>query len=79
MIFVDQPVGVGFSYGHEKVDNDALFRKHFVKFITGFLAKHPEMRDRDFYLSGESSAGKYIPHIASEIIEYNKGMTDEEK
>jgi len=33
-------------------------------FIDGFLEHNPQLRDRDFYIAGESYAGHYVPAIA---------------
>jgi vitellogenic carboxypeptidase-like protein len=38
-----------------------------------FYSLHGEMKDHDFYLTGESYAGKYIPNMAKAIIDHNKG------
>mmetsp|Transcript_130444 Transcript_130444/g.194178 ORF Transcript_130444/g.194178 Transcript_130444/m.194178 type:complete len:98 (-) Transcript_130444:672-965(-) len=33
-------------------------------FMHAFLAKHPELKGRDFFITGESYAGHYIPAAA---------------
>lgn len=40
-----------------------------------FFKKFPELSTHQFYISGESYAGTYIPLLANEIIEYNKNAT----
>jgi len=42
-------------------------------FIKGFLEQNPEYKLRDFYVSGESYAGHYVPAIA---YYYLNNMTD---
>ena len=37
------------------------------------------MKNRDFYITGESFGGVFEPSIAAEIIEYNKKVEDEEE
>lgn len=36
--------------------------------MLGFLADHPELAGRDFYITGESYAGHYIPAIAYHLL-----------
>ncbi|KAK6926716.1 Peptidase S10, serine carboxypeptidase [Dillenia turbinata] len=75
IIFVDQPTGTGFSYtsdnediphGEEQVSND------LYDFIQAFFAEHPQYAKNDFYITGESYAGHYIPAFASRVHQGNK-------
>lgn len=71
IIFLDQPVGVGFSYGGPiltKMDDGA---DEFVTFVLAFYDKYPEFKTRQFLITGESYAGKYIPLFAAHVITYN--------
>jgi len=43
------------------------------------LAKYPEFRTRDFYLTGESYAGKYLPLFTHDILEDNKVANESQK
>jgi carboxypeptidase C (cathepsin A) len=36
------------------------------------MVKFPNLIKNDFYISGESYAGVYVPYLALEIIKYNK-------
>ena len=73
MIFVDQPLGVGFSQGPETTDMEVV-ADQMLEFIIKFQSKYPEMK-RTLYLTGESFAGKYIPAMVNAIIEHNKKTT----
>jgi len=39
--------------------------------LIKFFASYSEYSDRDFYISGESYAGIYIPTLAQAIVDYN--------
>ncbi|ODM90366.1 Venom serine carboxypeptidase [Orchesella cincta] len=70
VIYFDNPVGTGFSF----TDDDQGFARNedqvgqdLYSAITQFLTLFPEFVERDFYVSGESYAGKYIPAISHKI------------
>ncbi len=70
MIFVDQPVQVGYSLVRGDADlcvNQTCVARDFYMFLVGFLERHPEYRARPLYLSGESYAGHYVPSIAATL------------
>ncbi|CAI7642985.1 unnamed protein product [Penicillium manginii] len=74
LLFVDQPVGTGFSYAETNSylkDLDPL-SAHFMIFLDKFFALFPEYEKDDIYLAGESWAGQSIPYIAKAIQERNK-------
>ncbi|KAG8624479.1 hypothetical protein KVT40_007546 [Elsinoe batatas] len=74
LLFVDQPVGTGFSY----VDTDSYLHEldevaaQMVSFLEKWFALFPEYADDDLYIAGESFAGQYIPHIAKAIVDRNE-------
>jgi len=67
LVYVDQPVGSGFSkcssIFHYETDEDQI-AANMKRFLDGFVAANPEFKGRDFYITGESYAGHYIPAIA---------------
>jgi carboxypeptidase C (cathepsin A) len=76
VLYWDNPVGTGYSYNaHGSKDcyvrDECQMAWQFVNALTGFYAIHPEYADCPLYLAGESYAGKYIPHIALEILYRN--------
>lgn len=75
MVFVEQPVGVGFSYSLDKKDyhiNDKETAFDNLLITIEFLKRFPQYANNGLYLSGESYGGHYVPMWAKEIIEYNK-------
>ncbi|RFU28673.1 hypothetical protein B7463_g7659, partial [Scytalidium lignicola] len=74
LLFVDNPVGTGFSY----VDTDSYVHElpdmanQFVQFLEKWFALFPEYEHDDLYLAGESYAGQHIPYIAKAILDRNK-------
>ncbi|KAJ8748720.1 hypothetical protein K2173_011269 [Erythroxylum novogranatense] len=76
VLFVESPAGVGFSYSNTSSDydnsGDRITAKDNYMFIRNWLERFPEYKDRDFYISGESYAGHYVPQLAHTILYHNK-------
>ncbi|KAF3989064.1 hypothetical protein FT663_02998 [Candidozyma haemuli var. vulneris] len=69
VIFLDQPVGVGYSYTEgEDIGSTAAAAKDVYIFLELFFQKFPQFVKNDFHISGESYAGHYIPAFATEIL-----------
>ena len=74
MVFLEQPVGVGFSYSNNKDDykiGDDQAAKDNLATIRGFLTRFPQFADSPLYITSESYGGHYMPTLANEIINYN--------
>jgi len=71
-VFIDQPVGTGFSYGKNLNTDMKVGSKEFIKFILKFYDSFPEFKERDLYLTGESYAGKYLALFTYDILMYNQ-------
>ena len=64
MVFIEQPVGVGFSEAPAGTKyGDQLAAEDNYKFILGFLNRYPEYKASDFYISSESYGGHYMPTL----------------
>ncbi|CAK7226852.1 Cell death protease [Sporothrix curviconia] len=74
VMFVDNPVGTGFSY----VDTDSYVHEldemaaQFLIFLEKWFELFPEYEHDDLYLAGESFAGQHVPYIAKYILNRNK-------
>jgi vitellogenic carboxypeptidase-like protein len=77
IVYIDQPVGTGYSFTNntDSIPHDEKqIAKHFYKFIIEFFKVYKNTSKMNFYLIGESYAGKYIPNIAQEILDRNKEL-----
>ena len=75
MIFLEQPVGVGYSYFDEDADSvtgSNAAAKDVYAFLDLFFSKFPHLISKKFHISGESYAGHYLPAIANEIAIVHK-------
>ena len=72
VIFLDQPVQVGYSYGSKSVANSQDSAEDVYAFLQLFYTKFPKFLQNDFHIAGESYAGTYIPNIAHVVHGYNK-------
>ncbi|KAL3518431.1 hypothetical protein ACH5RR_021020 [Cinchona calisaya] len=75
IIFVDQPIGTGFSYSFDASDiryNEEGVSNDLYDFMQAFFKEHHEYAKNDFFITGESYAGHYIPAFASRVQKGNK-------
>ena len=75
LLAIEQPGGVGFSIPSDPQFNwtDQIMGENLLAAIKDFL-KEFGLQGRDFYVSGESYAGVYIPTLATFIL--NDNSTD---
>jgi len=77
IIFLDSPVGSGFSYAHDPKGNDVGDYSSSLQvqtFLKKWFTNHPQYLSNPFYLGGDSYAGMVIPLIATYISEGNEKM-----
>ncbi|XP_058223490.1 serine carboxypeptidase 1-like isoform X1 [Rhododendron vialii] len=76
VIFLESPAGVGFSYSNTSSDyktvGDQRTAEDSYVFLINWLEKFPQYKSRDFYITGESYAGHYVPQLAYTILSNNK-------
>ncbi|CAG9767346.1 unnamed protein product [Ceutorhynchus assimilis] len=72
VLYIDNPIGTGFSFTDgDYVTNQTQVGDHLYKFLTQFFTMFPEIQRNEFYVSGESYAGKYVPAIGYTIHKNN--------
>ncbi|XP_071698768.1 serine carboxypeptidase II-2-like [Rutidosis leptorrhynchoides] len=76
LLFLDAPAGVGYSYSNTSSDitsnGDNRTAADSLQFLLNWLERFPQYKGRDFYLTGESYAGHYVPQLSQAIVRYNK-------
>ncbi|KAH7351965.1 hypothetical protein KP509_19G022500 [Ceratopteris richardii] len=73
MLYLDSPAGVGWSYTNTSgyiVANDTLTAQDNFIFLQNWFEAFPEYKGREFFITGESYAGHYVPQLASLIVDY---------
>ncbi|KAI1789184.1 alpha/beta-hydrolase [Ganoderma leucocontextum] len=70
VLWVDQPVGTGFSQGDPSISNDEELAAQLAGFFEQFLEVFSELKGSNFFVSGESYAGYYVPYIANYFYEH---------
>ncbi|CAK7347587.1 unnamed protein product [Dovyalis caffra] len=74
VIFLESPAGVGFSYSNTSSDyvtGDKKTAEDAYTFLVNWLERFPQYKSRDFYITGESYAGHYVPQLAYTILSHN--------
>ena len=78
-IFLDQPIGTGFSSGDVQISKTDDAKDDVLQFLDEFFhhdfsssGKPINFANNDFHIAGESYAGHYIPSIAAAILKRNK-------
>ncbi len=76
VLFLESPAGVGFSYSNTSSDygnvGDKRTAEDSYAFLVNWLERFPDYKNRDFFITGESYAGHYVPQLAYTIVQQNK-------
>ncbi|KAH0566350.1 hypothetical protein GP486_000256 [Trichoglossum hirsutum] len=67
MVWVEQPVGTGFSQGTPDAKSEDDVASQFLGFFKNFVDTF-SLHGRKVYITGESYAGYYIPYIANAML-----------
>ena len=73
LLYIDNPAGVGFSLIKDKemFFNDSITAYSLNIALQNFFNSFNEYINNDFYITGISYAGIYIPYLVQEIIKNN--------
>ncbi|CAH9062360.1 unnamed protein product [Cuscuta europaea] len=73
MLYLESPAGVGFSYSinqsYYAYVNDEMTTRDNLIFLKRWFHKFQNYRGREFFITGESYAGHYVPQLAQLIIQ----------
>lgn len=75
MLFIDNPVGAGFSYtgtgeGYCRSTRTCV-ADNLVSLMQQFYKIFPETSSNDLYITGESYGGHYVPAFGARVLEHN--------
>ncbi|RPA88086.1 alpha/beta-hydrolase [Ascobolus immersus RN42] len=90
MVWVEQPVGTGFSTGKPTATSSEEAAEQFLGFLENFIDTF-DLHNKKIYVTGESYAGFYVPYVvdamyrrdnktyfdARGLMIYNPVLTDE--
>ncbi|KAL9231252.1 hypothetical protein vseg_006503 [Gypsophila vaccaria] len=83
VLFLESPAGVGFSYSNTTSDydnnGDAKTAEDNYVFLINWFERFPEYKGKEFYISGESYAGHYVPQLAHAILQHNEHVAEDSR
>lgn len=81
VLFLENPPGVGFSQNDDKSfeynENNTAANAYLA--LVEWFKRFPEFKSKDFWITGESYCGMYIPYLANEIINRNSQAKPEDQ
>ncbi|PIN07323.1 Serine carboxypeptidases (lysosomal cathepsin A) [Handroanthus impetiginosus] len=75
IIFLDQPVGTGFSYAttlEASYSNDTYATELDYEFLKKWLINHPKYINNPLYIGGDSYSGTTVPLIVNNVYRGNQ-------
>ena len=77
LLFVDQPIGTGWSYHSNQTmttANTLEAASDMRHLLQSLFSNFPQYKHLDLHIAGESYAGVYIPFIAEELLKNGPGI-----
>ena len=68
LLFIDNPVGVGYSVGLDNVTHAYTVAEYVQTFLIRFFQIYTGLKSQDFYVFAESFGGHYGPAVVSKIL-----------
>jgi len=78
-LHIEAPLGVGYSHheSHKNINqSDHSTTTDLLNSLENFMEVHPQYREYDLYLAGNSYAGIYIPIMATNLLEKNSTLAE---
>ncbi|KAH9108518.1 hypothetical protein LEN26_009137 [Aphanomyces euteiches] len=71
VLFLESPAGVGFSQPrlNDTDYNDEFTMDRVYEFLVQFYGVYGNYNNREFYVTGESYAGIYVPYLAYKLVQ----------
>jgi carboxypeptidase C (cathepsin A) len=72
VLYVEQPSGVGLSWSADQAHhstNDEQASADNLLFLKAFFEVFPSFKANEFYVTGESYGGHYVPQLCSRILD----------
>jgi len=76
MIYIDNPVGAGFSFSNKMPEMNDDVTNNLYEFLQQWYQLFPQYQGNSFFAFGESYAGKFVPAITRKIHEENNSGND---
>lgn len=68
VLYIDNPVGTGFSFTQDGyAQNETAVGNDIYTALVQFFKLFPELQKNEFFVTGESYAGKYVPAVSYTI------------
>ncbi|CAN9090092.1 unnamed protein product [Alternaria alternata] len=77
LLFIDQPIKVGYSYGNTTVNSTVEAAPYVWNLLQAFYSSFPEYKSRDFGIFTESYGGHYGSEFAKYILDQNEADVGE--
>ena len=79
MLFLQFPVGTGWSFGQKYAKTSEELGAEFVFFLQNLFEEHPGYQGREIILTGTDNASSDIAVAAKSVQDYNSGLNHQTK